>query len=235
MAARSRVAKWSPLRVSALAVLVAACVEGGEPLAAPPAPPPERLVRPGAVVVERVPADLDGDGVAEVAISSVSSEADDLGFATPYLEIFDVREGAWTRVFDATGSAPPGAGAPPEMLARGAGFVGQSVEALAATDFAGDGRPELVVGILSFGATAGPLELWIVSMAHDGELSTELYRSSTRGGAIRIDHDRVRFEYGVYRKADPGCCPSLTATETIGWDPAGGGIEVLSRRRTRNR
>jgi hypothetical protein len=223
------------LLVAALTATTLACqAEVGGPGPPPPAPPPDRLVRPGATPVETVAGDLDGDGVEEVMISSASVAADDLGIATPYLEVFDVREGRWARVFDATGSAPPGGGAPPDMLAAaGAGFVGQSVQTLEVVDFAGDGRPELVVGIVNFGATAGPLELWIVSMTERGNLATELYRATERGGEIRVEGDLLRFAYGVYRGRDPGCCPSQRAVETIGWD--GEGIEVIALRRSPNR
>jgi hypothetical protein len=219
---------------TALAAVTAACVtEVGGPAPPPPAPPPERLVREGAAVVEAAAGDLDGDGVDEVAISSVSTEVGDLGIATPYLEVFDVRDDTWARVFDATGSAPAGAGGPPSMLAAPDGFVGQSVQTLEVFDFAGDGRPELVVGIANFGASAGPLELWIVSMDEGGALATELYRDTARGGEVTVEGDRLRFEYPVYRKGDPGCCPTFRAVETIGWD--GEDIAVLSLRRGRYR
>jgi hypothetical protein len=223
-----------------LAVAVAAAAActpetGDGPGRPPAAPPPQRLVRQGATPVDAVVGDLDADGVQEVVVSSVSDQPGDLGIGIPYLEVFDVRGAQWTRVFDATGSAPPGAGAPAEMLAGADGFVGQSVRTLEVVDFAGDDRPELVVGIASFGATAGPVELWVVSMTETGGLTTELYRATERGGEIAIEGDRLRLEYGVYRKGDPGCCPSLRAVETIGWDPAAGSIEVLARRRMKIR
>jgi hypothetical protein len=219
------------LAAAALAATAIACqAESGTP--APPVPPPERLVRAGATAVETVAGDLDGDGVEEVAISSVSAAADEFGIATPYLEVFDVRDGHWTRVFDATGSAPHGGGAPPHMLAAsGEGFVGQSVQTLEVVDFAGDGRPEMVAGIANFGATTGPLELWIVSMGDAGGLATELYRDTARGGEIVVEDDRLRFEYAVYRRHDPGCCPTFTDTLVIGWNEASGRIEVLERTR----
>jgi hypothetical protein len=216
----------------ALATMATACVTEGRRRGSPPAPPPERLLRPGAALVEAVTGDLDGDDVEEVAVSSVSTEVDDLGIATPYLEVFDVRAGRWMRVFDATASAPPGAGAPAHMLAPEDGFVGQSVQILEAVDFVADDSPELVVGIANFGASAGPVELWIVSMG-DGGLATELYRASARGGEVDVEGDRLRFEYGVYRRNDPGCCPSRLAVETIGWDPVDETIDVLSVRRRR--
>ena len=216
-----------------LAVLAASCTGDGGRSGGPPAPSPDRLVRAGATPVDTLAADLDGDGSEEIVIASVSGEPGDLGIATPFLEVFDVREGRWTRVFDATGSAPPGAGAPPAMLSDDEGFVGQSVQALDAVDFAGDGRPELVAGIANFGASAGPFELWVVSMDDDGRLATSLYRATARGGEVGVEGDRLRFEFGVYRRRDPGCCPSRFAVEIIGWDPEEGRIEVLSRRERR--
>jgi hypothetical protein len=225
------------LVAAAVTVAAVACTtevgDGSGP--PPPQPAPERLVRAGAIAVDVVSEDLDADGVEEVAVSSVSGRPGELGIAIPYLEVFDVREARWIRVFDATGAAPPGAGSPAEMLAGADGFVGQSVQALEVVDFAGDVRPELVVGIASFGATAGPVELWIVSMTATGDLVTEFYRSTERGGEIAVVGDRIRLEYGVYRSRDPGCCPSLRAVETIGWDPAAGSIDVLTRRRTETR
>jgi hypothetical protein len=118
------------------------------------------------------------------------------------------------------------------VLAADDGFVGQSVHTLEMVDFAGDGRPEMVVGIANFGASAGPLELWIVSMGDGGGLATDLYRATARGGEILVKGDRLRFEYGVYRSRDPGCCPSIRRVETIGWNEETGAIEVLSLRRT---
>jgi hypothetical protein len=218
-----------------LAVLAAACAGRADgPSAQPPPPPPERLIRPGATPLTTVAADLDGDGADEMVISSVSNEVDDLGLARPFLEAFDVRDGRWTRVFDATGPAPPGPGAPPSMLSA-EGFVSQAVATLETVDFAADGRPEVAVGIANFGASAGPVELWVVSMAGDGALATLLYRTSARGGEISVEGDRLRFEYGVYRSRDPGCCPSRFAVETIGWNPAADRVEVLERRETRAR
>src|SRR5919109_968476 len=189
-----------------LAVLAAACAGRADgPSAQPPPPPPERLIRPGATPLTTVAADLDGDGADEMVISSVSNEVDDLGLARPFLEAFDVRDGRWTRVFDATGPAPPGPGAPPSMLSA-EGFVSQAVATLETVDFAGDGA-----------------------------LATLLYRTSARGGEISVEGDRLRFEYGVYRSRDPGCCPSRFAVETIGWNPAADRVEVLERRETRAR
>lgn len=213
-------------------VLLGACTEDPPPPEASPSL--ERtaasLVRVGTRPVWVRSGDLDGDGVEELVVASVEQRR---AGTTPYLEVFRLEEGRWRRVFDATGNAPPGAGAPEQMLIPPEeGFVGQSVRRLRLVDFAGDGRPEIVAGIQSFGAAEGPLEVWVISMATDGSLTTEFFRSSSRGGdVVRIRGNRVRFEFHVYRKDDPGCCPTFTDTLVIGWSKASGRIEVLERTR----
>jgi hypothetical protein len=227
-----------PLEPVALAVVVAAAAcafrsPGMGPSSAPSPPPAEDLVDEGTRPVIVRSADLDGDGIAEIAIAAVSVAVDELGLAAPSLEVFDVREGRWVSVFDASAGAPPGAGAPPDMLAPvDPGFVSQSVDFLEAVDFAGDGRPELVAGILNFGATAGPLELWVLSLGLSGSATAEFYEASARDGSVEVRDDRVRFEFGVYRADDPGCCPSRIAVQTIGWDPSSGRVEVLDEDRS---
>lgn len=211
---------------------LAACTED--------APPPEEplslertagsLVRVGTRPAWIRSGDIDGDGVEELVVYSVAQHR---AGTVPYLEVFRREKGRWRRVFDATGNAPAGAGVPGQMLLPAEeGSPPQSVRRLRLVDFAGDGRPEIVAGIQSFGATVGPLEVWVLSMAEDGSLSTEFYRSSSRGGdVVKVRGDRLRFEFNVYRKADPGCCPTFTDTLIIGWNEATGRIEVLERRR----
>lgn len=201
-------------------------------------PPPSRpgattLVRQGAEPVAIRYGDLDGDGVEEVVLSSASRKANDLGLPTPYLEVFEYRQGRWRRIFDATGAAPRGSEVPGRMLEPADAGFAQSVHVLDLVDFAGDGSSEIVAAIASAGATAGPLELWVVSMRADGTFVTEFYKSSSRGGLLDVLGDTLRFEFGVYRKRDPGCCPSLIETQIIGLDPSSGRIEVLERTRER--
>jgi hypothetical protein len=164
-------------------------------------------------------------------VASVSEAPSTFGLPTPYLEVFDYRDDEWRRVFDATGHAPPGEGAPAVMLQPAEeGFAtAQSITTLELVDFAGDGSSEIVVAISNAGATAGPLELWIVSMR--GEPRTEYYVRTERGGNVGIEGERVTLEFGVYRRDDPGCCPSVFERRVIGH--ADGRIVTLERERQR--
>lgn len=224
--------RGSVLLLTAGIALLPACTEDAPPPEASPSleQTAASLVRLGTRPIWVRPADLDGDGVEELVIASVEQRR---AGTVPYLEVFSLGEGRWHRVFDATGNAPPGAGAPEQMLIPPEeGFVSQSVRTLKIVDLAGDERPEIVAGIQSFGAAEGPLEVWVISMGTDGSLTTEFYHSSSRGGdVVRVRGNRVRFEFHVFRKDDPGCCPTFTDTLIIGWNPATGRIEVLERTR----
>ena len=212
-------------------VLVAACTDDSvspEPRSSPEGTAAS-LVRDGARPVWVRSGDLDGDDVEELAVASYRQVP--TGFTVPYLEVFRLTDSGWRRVFDATGNAPPGAGAPAEMLTPlNRGHVSQTIRGLRLVDFAGDGVPEIVVAIQTFGATEGPLELWVLSMGAEGSLTTEFYRASSRGGdVVRVQGNQLRFEYHVYRDEDPGCCPTFTDRVIIGWNQASGRIEVLER------
>jgi len=188
------------------------------------------LVRVGTRPVWIRSGDLEGDGFEELVVASIEQRR---AGTVPYLEVFGREEGRWHRVFDATGNAPPGVGAPEQMLIPPEeGFVSQSVRTLRLVDFAGDGRPEILAGIQTFGAGPGPLEVWVVSMREDGSFSTEFYRASSRGGdVLKVRGNQLRFEYNVYRRDDPGCCPTFTDTLIIGWNEASERIDVLKRTR----
>jgi hypothetical protein len=213
-------------------LLASACVAGNGSAIAPP--PAEDLVREDArpTIVRR--GDLDGDGGVELVVASASRDPGAFGLPTPYLEVFAAEGEDWRRVFDASGHAPPGAGAPGPMLAPQDQelAVGQAIEVLELADLAKDGAPELVAAIANVGATSGPLELWILSMGSDG-LRTDYYMRTDRGGKVAVADKRVLIEFGVYRKGDPGCCPSSFEVRTIGYDSEADAIGVLDRERTR--
>lgn len=211
----------------ALVLSAVGCREG-----APSPPPAAELVRAGARPTAARTGDLNRDGKQEVVVASVTFTPGGLG--APFLEVFGHRNGDWRRIFDATGNAPLGPpGTPAEMLSAGDGFVAQSVAVLELVDFRGDGAPEIVAAVASAGATSGPVELWVVSMAEGGGLRTEFYRATQRGGEVLVDDGLLTFRFPVYRPGDPGCCPSRLERQTIGYRQATGRIEVLERERTR--
>lgn len=213
--------------VLAVTLVAVACADGSSV-----PPPAASLVREGSRPTIVHVGDLDGGGGPEVVVASVADEAGGLG--TPYLEIFRRQGDEWLRVFDATGKAPPGPpGTPSEMLAAGSGFVAQSVHVLELVDFRADGTPEVVAAIASAGATAGPVELWILSMDQAGGMRTEFYEGTERGGGLTVHGDGLSFRFPVYRAGDPGCCPSRIETQEIGHDPAEGRIVVLERDRVK--
>lgn len=201
----------------------------------PARPEAESLVRGGAQPVAVRYGDLDGEGVEEVVLSSASRKPNQFGLPTPYLEVFAHRSDRWQRVFDATGDAPPGADAPDRMLepAEPDVAVAQAVDLIEMIDFAGDGSSEIVAAIINAGAATGPMELWVVSMGSGDAFATEFYESTARGGLLDVLGNTLRFEFGVYRRRDPGCCPSVIETQTIGFDRSTGRIEVLERTRER--
>lgn len=171
--------------------------------------------------------------MVELVVASVSETPNTFGLPTPYLEVFALRDDAWRRVFDASGNAPAGEGTPDAMLeaANEAFAVGQSVELLELVDLAHDGTSDVIAAISNVGATAGPLELWIVSMDAGGALHADYYMRTERGGKVAINGDRVAIEFGVYKRKDPGCCPSSFEVRTIGYDPDQDAIVELNRER----
>jgi hypothetical protein len=215
----------------ALALLLASsCMSGGGEV---PAPEPANLVRDGArpLIVRR--GDVDGDGMVELVVASVSESPRAFGLPTPYLEVFAYRDGAWRRVFDATGHAPQGKGTPPAMLeAASDEFAsGQAVDALELVPFPDDDAEEIVAAISNVGATAGPLELWVISMSAEDELTADYYMRTERGGRVAVRDDTVAIEFAVYKPKDPGCCPSSFEVRVIGYDPERDTIDVIERER----
>jgi hypothetical protein len=206
-------------------LLIGACTSQ-----APDPPSPAALVGPGRRPVSVVSADLDGDATREVAVVSTVRAGPEL--PAQDLQVFALREEEWREVLDGRGPAPPGAGAPPVMLAEEGAFAAQTIDVLETVRIRPGRGAQLVVAVASFGASAGPLELWVISW--DGaSFRTEYYDATERGGRVTVGPQTIDLEFGVYRARDPGCCPSRIERHTIGWDEGAGRVGVLERRRER--
>jgi hypothetical protein len=217
---------------AALAAGVAFLLLRGEPAGEDVVRPPsvKTLLRPETVETLVRSADLDGDGIPEVVVASRSTLFGQFQFPAQYLDVYAYREGSWRRILDGTMEAPAGEDAPGRLLDRPRmEIIGRLVDSVQVVDLAGDGAPEVAVGILTAGAGEGPLELWVISM--DGELRTEYFVRTTRGGEVSLEGDRIVLEFGVYRAQDPACCPSLLERQVIGYEQATGSIGLLERSR----
>lgn len=197
----------------------------------PVRPPNARsLLRQDTVVTLSRSADLDGDGVPEVILASRSTMFGQFQLPAQYLDVYAYRAGSWRRILDGTVEAPSGVGTSDRMLdAPGPRLISRLVDSIQVVDLAGDGAPEVAVGILTVGAGEGPLELWILSMSEDGGLRTEYFLRTTRGGEVVSEADRILVQFGVYRPQDPACCPSRIERQVIGFDEATGSIGLLKR------
>lgn len=194
-------------------------------------PPPETLVRPGTRATFRLAEDLDGDGIEEVVLAARARDAPEFGFPAQFLDVYRVEDGSWQRVLDGTGEAPSGGEGPGRMLdPPRREFITRLVGGVEAVDFANDGSSELVVSVLTAGAGEGPLEVWVLAL-EGGSFRTHVYQRTTRGGDLIVDGDRLILEFGVYRRADPGCCPSLRERRVIGFDGESDRVRVLERER----
>ena len=198
---------------------------------APDPPSPAALVGAGRRPVAVVSADLDGDAIEEVAVASTAAAPAGPALPTHDVQVFAARDAEWVEVLDGREAAPPGPATPPVMLAEGAP-AGQVVDVLETARIRPGPGAQLVVVVASFGASAGPLELWVI--AWDGSsFRTEYYDATERGGRVTVGPDAVELEFGVYRARDPGCCPSRLERRTIGWDEAAGRIGVVDRERVK--
>ncbi|MEX2458301.1 MAG: hypothetical protein WD770_04895 [Actinomycetota bacterium] len=186
------------------------------------------LLREGATPDTVLYGDLNGVAPEEIVVLSTTPAQDPSLPPRPFLDAFawDPAEGAWVKVFDASAYEDPAIRPGPILAA--AGTIGQSVLVLELVDFVDDGTPELVVGVQSYGAALGPLDLWVLSWPSEA-FAVEFTRSTQRGGQVSVEPRRVTLEAGLYAPDDPGCCPSRIETVVIGWDPESGRIVVLER------
>ena len=211
-------------RTLLVVLAIAACTQE-----APDPPSVAALVGPGRRPVAMVSADLDADGTEEVAVVSTTAARTGPALPSQDLQVFAVRDGEWSEALDGRRAAPPGSGAPAVMLAEGAP-AGQIVEVLEAVPIRPETGAQLVVAVASFGASAGPVELWVISW-NGASFRTEYYDATERGGRVTVGPDSVELEFGVYRARDPGCCPSRLERRTIGWHETAGRIGVIDRER----
>jgi hypothetical protein len=186
------------------------------------------LLRPGATAEAALYGDLNRVAPSEIVVLSSIPSGDPELPPVPYLDAFswDPAPAEWVKVFDATSYQDASTGRGPLLAATD--VVSQEVPFLQIIDFAEDGAPELVVGVQSYGASAGPLDVWILSWLSEA-FATEFLRSTERGGQMAFRESTVTLETGVYRPGDPGCCPSAIETLLIGWDAGSERIVVLER------
>ncbi len=180
----------------------------------------EPLVAPHAVM-KTVYADVDGDGIEEIAVWSQSAEPPEGSFIKQsYIDVFSVETGKPAKVFDAVKDG---------IVNESPDEVSQDVAYLSFVDFRGEGRPYLVLGIQNVGASNGPLDVWALHW-DGGAFAKEFNYSTDRGGTLVRDGATLKLDTGAYAPGDPGCCPSSIAHIVIGY--RSGRVQQLSRTET---
>jgi hypothetical protein len=110
----------------------------------------------------------------------------------------------------------------------GPGTLAQRIDSLALVDTAGDGTPELAVGVLNQGAGPGPLDVWVLGF-DSGAPTTEFWEETVQGGILLAAGNTLRLQAPSFGPDDPACCPSRIEHQTIGFDPGTGTVRVLHR------
>jgi hypothetical protein len=110
----------------------------------------------------------------------------------------------------------------------GPATLGQQIDSLALVDMAGDGSPELTVGVLNQGAGPGPLDVWVIGFG-TGHPATEFWEQTVQGGILLAAGTTLRLQAPSYGPDDPSCCPSRIEHQIIGFDSTTGTIRVLHR------
>jgi len=160
-------------------------------------------LRPGTKVVQTIHADMDGDGIDEIAVWSQAEVAPEGSpLRQSYVDVFSAQSGTTKKVLDAGGSA----------LTVDPKVVGQQVQFFRFVTF--NGHPDLVLGVLNEGAGAGPLDLWVWSWGTP--LRQEFRYSTTVDGNLALRGNQVTLDTGSYKPSDPMCCPSGMSHIVIG-------------------
>jgi hypothetical protein len=177
-------------------------------------------IRSGTKLVRSIRADMDGDGIDEVAVWSQAQAAPEGStLRQSYVDVYSLHEGKTTKVFDAADSAVP---VDPK-------YVNQQVQFFQFVTFAG--KPDLVLGVLNQGASAGPLDIWVWSWGSPA-LKEEFRYSTTVDGNLSAAGDQLRLDTGSYKPADPMCCPSGMDHIVIG--ETQGKIGIVSKTTTKS-
>lgn len=108
------------------------------------------------------------------------------------------------------------------------GFEGQILETLQPLDFDRDGNDSLVLGVLSVGASTGPLDVSVLSF-RGPDIAVDLQVGTQSGGTLSVDGKVLVLETGSYAPGDPHCCPSGRLRQRIGWSQEHKKVEVLEQ------
>jgi len=177
-------------------------------------------------------ADLNGDGIKEIILSSHAKTGTAIGGHQPFLDVWSYTGQQFQRVFDGTVFTPQIKGAPDALIASSQDVASQEVSWLDIVDFQDDGTPELVAGITSFGASIGPMDAWALSIGSSG-FEAEFYEQTTQGGTLARDGNTEKLETPFFRPSDPLCCPSKIEHQVIAWNASDQKIEVTSTKFTK--
>jgi hypothetical protein len=184
------------------------------------------LLRPGTVADRVLYSDLNGDGVKEIILSSHAKARTAIGGLQPFLDVWSFTGQQFQRVFDATIFTPGVKGAPDALISSSQDVASQEVSWLDVVDFEDDGAPELVAGITGFGASVGPMDVWVLSMGGNG-FRAEFWEETTQDGTLTRSGRTEKLDTPFFGPNDPLCCPSKTEHQVIGFNNADGKIEVL--------
>jgi hypothetical protein len=108
---------------------------------------------------------------------------------------------------------PPGAGIDRAAVAHG--------------DLTGDGRPDALVPV-----TAGPaagIVAYYVYAETDGTVRDVFPVNAVYRARVALRARRLVETLPIYRRADPGCCPSAVQTTVYRWDGTGLAVQARSR------
>ncbi len=185
------------------------------------------ILRPGTLADRVLYADLNGDGIKEIILSSHAKARTAIGGQQPFLDVWSFTGQGFQRVFDATLPKPPGVTGPDQLISSSQDVSSQQVSWLDIVDFQSDGTPELVTGITSFGAGVGPMDVWVISMRGSG-FHADFDEQTTQGGTLTRDGDTEKLETPFFRPNDPLCCPTKIEHQVIAFSAADQKIEVVS-------